>query len=236
MTVSQKQLVANRRNAQKSTGPTTAQGKAIASKNATIHGLLSCDAVISGEDHSEFDDFRQSLLDDLSPSGQLEHLLADRIVTYFWKLRRSGRIENNLLDLLLSDQAEPVRSPESRVPRIIITKTYEGLPPKEIDEVPPNQKPLTPADTDTLSEYTVRETVTGDPIADEPDMTLADKLVPQDRLSLGRMICRDLNGSNILSRFRRYESEIERGLFRSLNELQRLQYLRQRNEAISLDN
>ena len=39
--VSQKRLDANRRNAQKSTGPRTPEGKAKASANAATHGLSS---------------------------------------------------------------------------------------------------------------------------------------------------------------------------------------------------
>jgi len=39
MVISQKQHEANRRNAQKSTGPTTLEGKAAASLNAVTYGL-----------------------------------------------------------------------------------------------------------------------------------------------------------------------------------------------------
>ncbi len=41
MPISQKQLLANRRNAQKSTGPRTALGKFRSSRNALKHGLYS---------------------------------------------------------------------------------------------------------------------------------------------------------------------------------------------------
>ena len=44
-----KQLEANRRNAQLSTGPRTEQGKAIARMNALKHGVDSQYEVISGE-------------------------------------------------------------------------------------------------------------------------------------------------------------------------------------------
>ena len=41
MPTSEKQKAANRQNAKKSTGPTTPEGKAVASRNATKHGLRS---------------------------------------------------------------------------------------------------------------------------------------------------------------------------------------------------
>ena len=45
----EKQINANRQNAQKSTGPKTAEGKATSSKNAVKHGLFAEEAVIYGE-------------------------------------------------------------------------------------------------------------------------------------------------------------------------------------------
>ncbi len=47
--VSEKQLAANRRNAQKSTGPRTAEGKTRVSMNAMKHGLsAACHLVTLG--------------------------------------------------------------------------------------------------------------------------------------------------------------------------------------------
>ena len=40
-TMSLKQLAANRRNAQKSTGPKTPEGRAVSKMNALKHGILS---------------------------------------------------------------------------------------------------------------------------------------------------------------------------------------------------
>ena len=47
------QILANRRNAQKSTGPRTREGKAAVSQNAIKHGLLARQAVISSESQAE---------------------------------------------------------------------------------------------------------------------------------------------------------------------------------------
>jgi hypothetical protein len=51
----ERQKSANRRNAALSTGPKTANGKAIASANARSHGILSTALVLPHESQSEFD-------------------------------------------------------------------------------------------------------------------------------------------------------------------------------------
>ena len=49
------QIEANRKNAQKSTGPKSAQGKADVAKNATKHGLTAQNVIIKGENPEEFE-------------------------------------------------------------------------------------------------------------------------------------------------------------------------------------
>jgi len=46
MTVSEKQLIANRQNAQKSTGPKTDKGKVVVGNNAVKHGLYNDNVII----------------------------------------------------------------------------------------------------------------------------------------------------------------------------------------------
>jgi hypothetical protein len=56
------QVLANRSNAQKSTGPRTPEGKAVVSQNAVKHGLLAREVVIKGEDSGEFEFYRDQML------------------------------------------------------------------------------------------------------------------------------------------------------------------------------
>jgi hypothetical protein len=56
----QAQILANRRNAQRSTGPKTAEGKATAAKNATKHGLFARYDVVISENQADFDGLRCS--------------------------------------------------------------------------------------------------------------------------------------------------------------------------------
>ena len=105
----EKQILANRFNALKSTGPHTAEGKAIASRNALTHGLLSRRILLKDENPGEFDVFYLAILHDLTPVGQMEIFLAERIIAHFWRLKRTGRMETALLEVLYSQQDQQDR-------------------------------------------------------------------------------------------------------------------------------
>jgi len=95
----QGQLLANRRNAQKSTGPRTAEGKAAVAKNATKHGLFARQIVVIPENQADFDALRDEMLKELDPVGTMESLLAERIVSLAWRLQRAERMQNELIDV-----------------------------------------------------------------------------------------------------------------------------------------
>ncbi|MHC5155831.1 MAG: hypothetical protein ACYSO3_06875 [Planctomycetota bacterium] len=46
----------------------------------------------------------------------------------------------------------------------------------------------------------------------------------------------DFSGSNVMLKFSRYRTQCERSFYRALNELNKLQYLRKRSEAIDVGN
>ena len=94
------QILANRRNAQKSTGPRTHQGKAVVSQNAIQHGLSAAQAIISSESQADFDLYRQQMLAELDPVSPMESMLAERVVTLSWRLKRVCRIQNQTIDAL----------------------------------------------------------------------------------------------------------------------------------------
>ncbi len=108
---SQKQTEANRRNGLKSTGPKTPKGKAIVSKNATTHGLRAQHTVIDGESQTEFNEFHNELIQYLAPVGPMEQLLASRLITTSWRLRRVAKIEVELFNYL--QQPKPIPSTDS---------------------------------------------------------------------------------------------------------------------------
>jgi hypothetical protein len=67
-----KQTAANRRNARKSTGPTTPQGKATASMNGLRHGLRARTVILPGEKQEDFDEILAGLQDEYQPQCQSE--------------------------------------------------------------------------------------------------------------------------------------------------------------------
>ena len=90
---SEKKAEANRRNALKSTGPKTPEGKDAVRLNALKHGLLSQEILLPGEDEEALRELGEHLRDELQPVGELENLLVDRIIASYWRLRRLGRVE-----------------------------------------------------------------------------------------------------------------------------------------------
>lgn len=101
---SEAQILANRKNAEKSTGPRTEEGKAIVSQNAVKHGLSARQDVIASEDRDEFDRHREAMLLELRPAGPIETVLAERIVSLSWRLKRAERMQNEALDCLLAQE------------------------------------------------------------------------------------------------------------------------------------
>ena len=90
----EKKAASNRRNAQKSTGPRSAAGKALVSRNALKHGLLSRHLIAEGESQEEFSDLLRLLLDEFQPVGLVEHALVERVGVAIWRQRRLVRAES----------------------------------------------------------------------------------------------------------------------------------------------
>jgi hypothetical protein len=73
------QIEANRKNAQKSTGPQTSEGKQAVAQNAIKHGLSSRHLILGDEDPSEYQVLLDQLQAGLNSVGALEHSLVERI-------------------------------------------------------------------------------------------------------------------------------------------------------------
>ncbi|MGE0432410.1 MAG: hypothetical protein AB7K09_11575 [Planctomycetota bacterium] len=105
MTTSARQIEANRRNAQKSTGPRTEAGKQKSRLNSWKHGLAA-HAVVgpdeSAESAGQFDELRYQMRVELDPAGAHEEEIVDRIIACAWKRRRIEVVE---LQCLLSIDA-----------------------------------------------------------------------------------------------------------------------------------
>jgi hypothetical protein len=87
------QLDANRRNAQKSTGPRSPQGKDASSRNGLIHGLSGDKHILPGENPEEFLLLLKDLYDNFHPVGLGEEKLVQRIAAGQWRLDRTLPME-----------------------------------------------------------------------------------------------------------------------------------------------
>ena len=137
-------------------GPQTESGKWKAAQNSLKHGLLSSGMTVLDErDRYLFIHFGVEMETELAPQGEMEHLLADRIITSAWRLRRVLDFEWRILFHLSYD-------------------SYSGK-----------------------------------------DMSTAVGLIQHGGIGL-----------DAVSKLNRYEVMIERGMYRALHELQRLQAAR----------
>jgi hypothetical protein len=93
----QKQINANRKNAQKSTGPRTAEGKAAVSQNAVKHGLFT-DSLVFGENLADYEAFHDQMLAELDPAGAVETTMAERIISLWWRLKRAEHMQNEVIE------------------------------------------------------------------------------------------------------------------------------------------
>ncbi len=116
------QILANRRNSQKSTGPRTIEGRSAVSQNAVKHGLFARQAVISSESQADFCLYREQMLAELAPVSPMESMLAERIVTLSWRLKRAGRIQNQAIDALKADNTS---SPLAKLTQSVFFKNAD---------------------------------------------------------------------------------------------------------------
>ena len=129
-----RQLV-NRRNALKSTGPRTPEGKATSSRNRLAHGLCSSDLLLPGELQSDFDQLRVETHATYLPITAEENVLADQLTESLWRLNRARRVETRISALVmqdvfevLNDGTEPVdRHPDHLLAAGFFNNNYDGV-------------------------------------------------------------------------------------------------------------
>src|ERR1700726_2133338 len=92
----QAQLNANRLNAQKSTGPTSPEGKAASSLNALKSGIHARSQIIPGEDPAELEALTQEFLLHFHPADPNQRSLVDTLIATEWTQGRVRRIEGQL--------------------------------------------------------------------------------------------------------------------------------------------
>src|ERR1700684_4383981 len=110
-----KQIEANRRNAGKSTGPITQEGKLQSRCNAVHHGLTAETVIGALEDAEDYKAFEAAIIADYDAQSAVERELVLRLASLLWRLRRATTIETGLFDIQANhlsefQQARQVRS------------------------------------------------------------------------------------------------------------------------------
>ncbi len=113
MTLS-KQTKANRENAKQSTGPTTDEGKEIASQNATTFGLYSNKLIIDSNYHTEdrvdYDLLIEDLRSELNPQSFFQEYLIKKIANCLWRTQRAAIAETAHINRQLNNLDEKIES------------------------------------------------------------------------------------------------------------------------------
>jgi hypothetical protein len=94
-----RQIEANRRNAGKSTGPATEQGKQRSRCNAVRHGLTAETVIGALEDAEDYRAFEATIVADYDAQSAVERELVLRLASLLWRLRRATTIETGLFDI-----------------------------------------------------------------------------------------------------------------------------------------
>src|SRR5215469_14046703 len=91
MTTSLRKAEANRRNAQKSTGPRSTAGKGRARLNAMRHGIYASPAVLPGEDAGQHRAIIEGIYHQYQPEGPIEATIVNQIASAVIELNRLMR-------------------------------------------------------------------------------------------------------------------------------------------------
>jgi len=94
-----KQIAANRQNAQHSTGPRTEDGKRRSRRNAFRHGLTAESVITVLEDEAAYKKFESKIIADYTPDSAIERALVVRLASLLWRLRRAVAIETGLFQI-----------------------------------------------------------------------------------------------------------------------------------------
>jgi hypothetical protein len=190
---------ANRKNAQRSTGPRTARGKARVAQNAITHGLLSEKALLPDEDPQALEALAEAVRAAWKPAGAQEDLLVDWMIQILWRLRRLGHVEAGIFSWkqhrILADRAS---RHAGTYERSALTAFSEAPEPRGITDPEKHQQAV--ADAEQMRAR-----------CNEPTATI------------GLTFIRAASAFTTLSR---YEAAIHRSYYRTLHELQRLQHAR----------
>jgi hypothetical protein len=194
-----RRIEANRRNALKSTGPTSPDGKQVSRRNALRHGFTAETVLEPLEDPEEYRRFEAAILGEYLPQMPVEQELVRRLASLFWRLRRATSIETGLLrmqgEILLAFRSSRQKTVQPR-------EEWESTPTGGID--PESRQEI-------LVHHSVDECA-----ADARDATSPSRDIA---LSYLRLVNRD---NELIDRLSRYEGSLWRQAVQTIFALQPL--------------
>ena len=121
-----RQIEANRRNALRSTGPKTEDGKRRSRQNAVRHGLTSETVIAALEDIEDYQAFEAAVIADYDARTAVERELVLRLASLLWRIRRATAIETDLLQIqaeILEDRRYTLETANEAEHRVLRTTT-----------------------------------------------------------------------------------------------------------------
>src|ERR1700675_4544261 len=108
--ISERQQEANRRNAAKSNGPKTPEGRAAVRMNALKHGLTAAEIILpTVEEKIDFEQFRAAFEEECQPVGAIEQVLVEDLVAARWRMNRVRKMEPGFFTLRLQAMRREIK-------------------------------------------------------------------------------------------------------------------------------
>jgi hypothetical protein len=127
---SQRQIDANRENAQKSTGATTPEGKQRSSRNSTKHGFTGQTLILSPEEEDLYKAFVADYYNDYAPYDATTKQLTQQLADAHWSIQQIFVQQTNLMTLInaatdqLSQAGDPIAALTTLAPLTKTLQTY----------------------------------------------------------------------------------------------------------------
>ena len=117
--ISQKKIDANRKNAQKSTGPKTKEGKAKSAMNSIKYGIYSDQFLIKGEKKEDLDEYSNDLINWLNPSNPVLFDIVSQIIFSGWAARRYMIVESKIINTTPVEEKKESKETNKSQPIVI---------------------------------------------------------------------------------------------------------------------
>src|SRR5271163_4210787 len=147
-----RQIDANRRNAGKSTGPITEEGKQRSRCNAVRHGLTAETVIGTLEDAEDYKAFDAAIIADYDAQSAVERELVLRLASLLWRLRRATTVETGLFEIQADHLREFRQARDSRdiVRAMLVRSGRANVDPHPITQAGTNEPDALP-DSDLRS-------------------------------------------------------------------------------------